>query len=109
MTRLLGLLLAGALGLCLSVPAVLAADTSTQARSLLFAANTDLDLAAGQHVDALVVINGNATVEGDARTILVVNGNATLTGAHAEAVVVIKGSIVLGAGTVVSGDVRTIQ
>ena len=88
-TRLLGLLAAGALGLFYTVPLVLAADTSTQTRSLLFAANADLDLAAGQHVDALVVVNGNATVEGDAKTILVVNGNATLTGAHAEAVVVV--------------------
>jgi len=109
MTRLLGLFVAGVFSLCLSVSAVLAAEDSSQDRSFLFAANSNLDVAAGQHVDALVVINGNATVEGEANAILVINGNATLTGAHAETVVVVNGTVNLDAATVVTGDVRTIQ
>jgi hypothetical protein len=95
--------------LALFAPAALAADGFGRYRSVLVAVNRTVDIPAGDAVDTLVVVNSTATVSGSVGTLVVVGGSATLTGATAETLVVVDGSADLGAGTVVSGDVRTLD
>ena len=92
-----------------TAPAVLAADPVPHDGRVLVSINGPLDLPAGQAADVVFVANGDATIEGDVNTIVVVNGDATLTGAHAGTVAVLNGSAILESGTVVEGDVRTLN
>lgn len=108
MKRFLAMAASVALLLTLGAPAALAAGPEPNNRSVLLSVNGVVDVAAGEHVDALVVIDGTARVSGDVRTVVVLGGSATLTGATAESVVVVDGSVDLQGGTTVSGDVRTI-
>ena len=71
--------------------------------------NGDVDLPAGQHADTILVINGTATVEGDVGDLVAMNGAAILTGASADTVVAVGSTVTLATGTVVSGDVRTLN
>jgi len=109
MTRLLGLLTAAFLLLGLAAPVALAADPGADHGSLLLAVGRDVDLASGEQTDAVVVVDGDAHVSGTARTVVVIRGDAVLTGASVEAVVVVSGDATIGAGSRVSGDVRTLD
>ncbi len=68
-----------------------------------------MDVPAGEHLGALVVIDGDARISGQVHTIIVIRGTATLSGATAQTLVVVDGSADLQAGTTVLGDVRTIS
>ena len=109
MKRIVGILGALVLGLFLLVPTATAADPSADRQGFLMSVNHDVTVPAGEHVDTLFVVNGTATVAGDVGTFVMINGTATLTGATAETVVAISSDVTLGAGTVVSGDVRWIN
>ncbi len=109
MKRIVGILGALVLGLFLLAPATMAADPSADQQGFLMAVNHDVTVPAGEHVDTLLVINGTATVAGDVGTIVTIQGTANLTGATAKTIVAISSDVTLGAGTVVSGDVRTID
>jgi hypothetical protein len=90
-------------------PAVLAAEPALDAGRLLVSVNRAVDIPAGEHLDTLVVVGGDARIAGDVTTIIVARGTATLTGATARTLVVLDGSADLQAGTTVSGDVRTLD
>lgn len=98
-----------ALLLGLGAPTVLAADRVGDGRSLLVAVDRTVEIPAGDHVDTLVVIGGDARIAGDVTTIVIARGTATLTGATAKTLVVVNGTADLQAGTTVSGDVRTLD
>jgi hypothetical protein len=108
MNRILGLLAAGLLLLGLA-PAVLAADGTSDGDRILVSVNGSFELASGDVVDVVVVINGDAQIGGSARNVVVVNGDAVLSGAQVDNVVVVNGTATIGAGTVVSGDVGTVN
>ena len=109
MKRLLLIATAVALLLGLAAPAVLAADPLPRTGSVLVSVNHAVDVPAGDHLDTLVVVGGDARVSGDVRTIVVVRGTATLAGATTETLVVVNGSADLQAGTTVLGNVRTLD
>jgi hypothetical protein len=109
MRRLFAIAASVAILLALSAPAVLAADPSTARGSFIFTANGRVDVPGDQHVDVVMVVNGTATISGDVDTAFIAGGSATFTGATVDTIVVIDGSAVLDPGTVVSGDVRTLQ
>ena len=107
MTRILLILAAVAVLLGLAAPVALAAEPDQSSRSFVLSVDRDVDVPAGDHVDTLVVVRADATVEGSVDSIVVVDGTATLTAATAGSVVVMNGTADLQAGTHVTGDVRT--
>jgi hypothetical protein len=107
--RLLTIAASVALLLLIFVPSALAADPVTTDRGAIIAVDGSIDVPAGQHVGAIVLVNGTANVNGSAETIVVAGGTATLTGATAHTLVVVDGSVTLGAGTTVTGDIHTLR
>jgi hypothetical protein len=93
----------------LGAPAVLAAEPLPDTGRILVSVNGPVDIPAGDYLDTLVVLGGDARISGDVRTIVVARGTATLAGATTETLVVVNGSADLGAGTTVLGDVRTLN
>ena len=109
MQRILGIAIAMLLAMFVLVPVVIAADPPRSGDRVLMSFNGDVDLPAGQHADVVLVVNGTATIEGDVGTLVAINGAAVLTGAQAETVVAVESAVTLATGTVVSGDVRTLN
>jgi hypothetical protein len=95
--------------LALLAPAALAAGPDGRYDSVLVAVNNDLDVAAGQTVDTVVVVSGDATIAGNVGTVVVVDGTATFIGATVVDLVVADGTATLGAGTTVTGEVSTLR
>ena len=109
MKRLLAMAAAAAILLVIGAQVVLAADAMPATGRVLVSVRGPVDIAAGDHLDTLVVIDGDARVSGDVRTIVVVRGTATLSGATTGNLVIADGSADLQAGTTVLGDVRTFR
>jgi hypothetical protein len=109
MRRLVTMAATVAFLLGLGAPAVLAAEPSPDSGPLLVSVNRAVDIPAGEHLDTLIVVGGDARISGDVTTIIVARGTATLTGATARTLVVVNGTADLQAGTTVSGDVRTLD
>jgi hypothetical protein len=110
MRRLPGLLGAALLVALLGVPAVLAAEPDLpHTGRVVMAFNGDITIPAGEQADAVIVGQGEAVIGGTVNTLVVLDGSATLTGATVESVVVISGTLALEEGTVVLGDVRSIE
>jgi len=95
--------------LALFAPAAFAAGPDLRHDGVLLAVNNDLSVAAGQQVDTVVVVSGDATIAGNVGTVVVVNGTATFSGATIGTLVVADGTADLGAGTTVNGVVRTVR
>jgi hypothetical protein len=91
------------------VPVALAAGPDSATDGVVIAINGTVDVPAGGHRDAVVVIDGTATIAGDVDTVVVAGGSATLSSATVRSLVVIDGSAVLGTGTTVTGDVSTLN
>jgi hypothetical protein len=108
MRRLIPVAATVAILLALLAPTALAAGPGAGSRQVLLSVDGPVDVAAGEHVDLLVVIDGDARISGDIGTLVVAGGTATLAGASAGTLVVLDGSAELLPGTTVSGDVRTI-
>jgi hypothetical protein len=67
-----------------------------------------LVVAEDETVDAAVILDGPAVVEGTVREVLVVlNGDADISGTVEEDVVVINGDVVIRSGAVIGGDLVT--
>jgi hypothetical protein len=88
-------------------PAAKAPQPIRGTHHVLVAVKPSVDIAAGDQLDTLVVVDGNAHVSGHVKTIFIASGTATLTGATADTLVVMNGTADLGAGTTITGDVRT--
>jgi hypothetical protein len=100
---------AAAFLLAFFVPTALAAQPIADRGTVLVAINRAVDIPAGDQLDTLLVIDGDARISGDVRTIVVAGGTATLSGATAENLTVLNGSADLQAGTTIAGDVRTFR
>jgi hypothetical protein len=92
--------------LALLAPVALAAGPVTSTGSVVVSVNGTLDLPAGSSMTTVVVVDGTATISGDAQTLVVVNGTATLAGATVDELIVVDGRVDLLVGTSV-GDVST--
>ncbi len=107
MHRLLILVAAVAVLLGIAAPAALAAEPTSSSRSFVLSVDRDVDVPVGDHIETLVVVRGDANVAGSVDSLVVVDGTATLTAATAGSLVVVNGTADLGAGSTVTGDVRT--
>ncbi len=92
--------------LALLAPVALAAGPVTSTGSVVVSVNGTMDLPAGTSVNTVVVVDGTATISGDAKTVVVVDGTATIAGATVDELIVVGGRVDLLAGTSV-GDVST--
>jgi hypothetical protein len=90
----------------IGTPVALAADSALpHTGRVLIATGGDVTLPAGEHADLVMVVNGTATIAGEANTIIAVDGTANLTDATTETVIAVSSPVSLGTGTVVLGDV----
>jgi hypothetical protein len=105
----LAIALALALGLGFLVPRALGAEPLSHSGRVLVSTQGDVTIPAGDQADVVVVVNGNANVQGVVNTLVVVEGTATLTGATAETVVAVRSSVEIGPGTVVYGEVQRLD
>ena len=110
MRRLLMIATTVAILLLVIAPAAFAADpVHLTGRGAIVTVNGTVDVPAGQSVDAVVVVDGTATIAGSVGSVVVLHGTATLNGATARHLVVVDGTAVLGAGTIVTGNVSTLN
>jgi hypothetical protein len=109
MRRLFGVAAAVLIGLLLLVPVVLAANPLPHTGRVLVSKGGDITLPAGEHADAVIVVNGTATILGEANTVVAIDGAANLLGARAETVIAVRSPIEIGPDTVVQGDVMTLD
>jgi hypothetical protein len=92
------------------VPIAIAADDSLpHTGRVIVSVKGDATLPAGEHADVVVVVQGTATINGEANVVVVVDGTANLQGARVNTVVGVRSPVTLGPGTVVLGDVRTLN
>lgn len=108
MRRLAGIAGAILLATFLFVPVVLA-DSLPHTGRVLISTGGDVVLPAGEHADAVVVVNGTATIRGEVNTVVAIDGSAHLLGARTETVVAVRSPVELGRGTVVLGDVMALD
>ncbi len=110
MRRLFAIAASVAILLLAIAPAAFAADpVQVTGHGAVITVNGTVDVPAGQAIDAVVVVNGTASVAGAVDTVVVVRGSATLTGATVRSLVVVDGTASLGAGTTVTGNVATLH
>jgi hypothetical protein len=104
------LILGGALLLSLLAPA---SPASAQAEDPLgdqdqIVLTGRLFVAADETVDAAVILNGTALVEGTVReTLVVLNGDTEVSGTVREDVIVLNGNVVIRSGAEIGGDLVT--
>jgi MFS family permease len=105
MRRLIGIGAGLLVALIVQVPAALAADPSmAHSGRVLIQTDGDVTVPAGEQADAVIVVNGTATIEGEVNFVMVVDGDLVMNGATAETVVSIRGPVMLGPGTTVKND-----
>lgn len=90
-------------------PVALADDPVTARDGAIMAFGEDVTLAADQQTDLVLVIDGTATVQGDAKVVIAIGGEAILQGATVETVVAVDSPVQLTAGSAVTGDVATLD
>ena len=103
--KLFVLLAALALALGMTGSVLAAGEELPHTGRVLFVAGGDIEVAADEQADAVIVINGDARIEGTVNSLVVVEGTATVTGATVEGIAIINGTLELGAGTTVLGDI----
>jgi hypothetical protein len=108
MRRLLIALVVGA-ALAIGARVALAAEPLPHTGRVLISAQGDVVIPAGDHADAVLVVNGHADIRGEVNTIVVIDGTASLVGARAESVVAISSQVEVGPGTIVSDQVMRLD
>jgi len=106
MKRLIPFLAALALLAGLAGVALAADEALPHTGRVVFVTGGDVEIAAGEQADAVIVIGGTARVDGTVNALVVIDGTATVRGATLESLAVINGSAELAAGTTVLGDVH---
>jgi len=94
------------------VPAVVAADptpTTASTGRVLISTGGAFTMPAGDQADFVLVTQGTATINGTVKTLAVIDSTAVLTGAKVERIFAIRSPITLSDGTVVTGDIRTLD
>jgi hypothetical protein len=89
----------------------LAADGSSgENPRVRIAVNDDITVASGESADAVVVLNGNAQIDGTVNTVFVANGDISVgAGATLESLVVINGTADIAAGATIARDVSQLN
>jgi len=75
---------------------------------VLISTEGDITVPLGEHVDAVVVVNGTATIAGEVNTIVAVDGAIVLSGT-AEDIVAVRSPVSLGPDSVVLRDVMKVD
>ena len=104
--------LLAAIGLALGVSGIALADDGVlhDTGPILIAVNGNIDVAAGEHADAVVVVGGDAHIAGSVTTLFVANGSLTTTsGATFELITIVNGTADLAAGTSVTRNVNQLN
>jgi hypothetical protein len=109
MKRLLGAIAAGILAFGLVVPAALAADPLPHTGRVLVSTEGDVVIPSGDHADVVVVVRGNANIQGEVNTLVVVEGTANLSGATLETVVAVRSAVEAGPGTTIYGELQRLD
>ena len=109
MRRVVVLAAAFAAALLLIAPATLAADPAAGEGRVLVSVNGDVTLPPDQSAETIVVVDGVATIAGDVDTLVIVEGSAVLDGAQAGTIWAVRSQVELGAGTIVTGEVMTLD
>jgi hypothetical protein len=105
MRRLLALIGALAVMLAIGAPVLAAEPAATPSGRVLISVQGDVTIPAGEQADVVVVVQGNAVVEGTVNTLTVVGGTATINGGRLETLAIVDGTAALEPGTIVTGDV----
>ena len=105
MNKIVALLAVVALMVGLAGAALGADEELKHSGRVLIVSGGDVEVAAGEQADAVIVVGGDARIAGTVNTLVVVDGAATVSGATLETIAVINGRADLTAGTTVSGDV----
>jgi hypothetical protein len=91
------------------IPAVASAEDGEKDNDVLIRINSNVHIPAGERVGTLVVINGDAIIDGEVeRGVFVARGNATVNGSIKEQLVVVSGDIDLRSGSQVK-DVVSVR
>jgi hypothetical protein len=109
MKRLAGIVGAMLILFLIAVPVAIAADPLPQTGRLIISTEGDVTVAAEEQADLVIVTGGTATIEGTVNALLVVDGVADLTGATVDSIVAVRSPVTVGPGSVVLGDVRTVD
>jgi len=104
MRRIVGVIGVLAILLLIAAP-VLAAEPVTASGRVLVSIQGDVTMPAADQADVLVVVQGNALIEGTVNTAVVVDGTATLRGAQVQTLTIVNGTAFLEAGTTVADNV----
>ncbi len=95
--------------LLVGVPAAAAANPIYEDGRIVVSVRGDITFPAGEVADSLVVVDGSATIEGDVTSVVVVNGSVTFVGSRSRDVFAIASLIRLDAGSVITGELRSID
>lgn len=109
MVRIIGMAGAILASLLFLVPVAAAAEPYAGSGRVVVSTQGDVTIPAGEQADAVVVVNGTARIAGEVTTVVVVDGRIELMGARAETVVSVRSPVEVGPGSVVSGDVLTLD
>jgi hypothetical protein len=107
MNRFFGILGGALLALLILVPVAAAADPTDRDEHLILSNRGDVTLGAGQHADLLIVIDGTATIEGDAGSVVVINGTADFIGSSTAGVVAVRSHVTFDDGSAATGEIVT--
>lgn len=89
----------------LAIPGVALAQSSDTSDGVLVRVKGDATLEAGEEAGTVVVVGGDLTMRGTAKTVVVVDGTANIDGATIETLVVVQGEVFMTNGATVTGDV----
>src|SRR4051812_30979683 len=109
MRRAASIAAALAVAFLILVPTAAAADPAAGQGQVLVGVRGDVTLPPDQTADVIVVVDGTAHIAGAARTVVIVNGTAVFDGAHVDTLWAIRSTVELQPGTVVTGDVMTLD
>jgi hypothetical protein len=109
MKRIIGILGAIGIGLLALASPVFAAEPSAGTGRVLVSIGGDVTLPAGDRADAVIIVNGAATIAGEVDALIAIDATADLTGARAETVFAVGSTVNLRPGTVVTGDVLVLD
>lgn len=109
MPRVFGLALALVASLVMLVPSVAGATPWGADEHVIVSTAGPFTLPAGQDVDLLVIVSGDATVAGHAGGIVVVNGKVTLVGTQTADLLAIRSHVVVDSASSITGDVSVLD
>ena len=108
MKTILSLLAAVALVLGIAGPALAAEETLPHTGRVLIVTGGDIEVAADEQADVVLVIGGDARIAGTVNALVVVDGTATVTDATLDTIAVAQGEVVLSGDTTILGDVMQV-